>query len=249
MPKLVSMHSFLRGTGKSTLTANVAAVLALQGKRVGVIDADIMAPALHWLFNVGNTGCNLNTFLRGGCDILDTVRDVTPQLGGPVPGSVLFIPASDDVAEVARVARESYSFQSLCESTDKLFTQLGLDVLLLDAPAGLTEGSLFLFGVSDASAIVLRLDKQDYRGTSVMLEVARELDMPRLMLVVNLASQMFDSAEIRSRIVKTYDIELVTVLPHSQEMLALSSAAIFAIRYPDHPLTSMFRQVAVGLTE
>jgi septum site-determining protein MinD len=227
----------------------VAAVLALQGQRVGVIDADIVAPTLQWLFGVDDTTCNLNTYLRGECDILDTVSDVTPKLGGHVAGSVLFIPASNDAGEVARVARESYSLERLCQDADKLFARLHLDVLLLDAPAGLTEGSLFLFGLSDASAIVLRLDKQDYQGTSVLVDVARRLSIPRLMLVVNLTARAFDPAEVKSRIAKTYGAELVFVLPHSEEMLALSGAGIFAIKYPDHPLTSLFKQVATALTE
>jgi Mrp family chromosome partitioning ATPase len=37
-------HSFRGGTGKSNMTANVAALLAQSGKRVGVIDADIQSP-------------------------------------------------------------------------------------------------------------------------------------------------------------------------------------------------------------
>ena len=249
MPKIVSVHSFLRGTGKSTLTANMAALLAMQGQRVGVIDADIVAPTLHFLFGVDDTGCNLNTYLRGECDILDTVRDVTPKLGEQVTGSVLLIPARDDVVELARVARESYSFKPLCLDTHKLFVELGLDVLLMDGPAGLTEGSLFLLGVSDAATIVLRLDEHDYQGTSVMLDVAHQLSIPRVMLVVNLAPRMFDPEQVKSRIAQSYGSDPVAVLPHSEEMLALSSAAIFVVRYPNHPLTSLYRQVALGLTE
>ena len=233
MSKVISMHSFLRGAGKSTLTANVAAVLAQQGRRVGVIDADIVAPTLHWLFNVGTAGCTVNTYLHGECDILDAVRDVTPNLGTPVTGSILFIPASDDPVELARAARESYNFEPLCDDSFRLLVELGLDVLLLDAPPGLTEGSLFLLGVSDATGIVLRLDKQDYQGTGVMVDVARRLGIPRLTLVVNLTPQMYEPAEVRLRVAETYRADLVAVLPHSQEMQALSSAAIFAIKYPD----------------
>jgi len=250
MPKIVAVHSFLRGTGKSTVTANLAVLLAAQGQRVAVVDADVGSPALHLLFGVLNdTGCCLNNYLRGECDIVDTIRDVTPKLGGQVTGAVLLIPASDDVSELARAARESHSFDPFCQGSQELLVQLDLDVLLLDVPAGLNEASLSLIGLSDAAAIILRLDKQDYQGTSVTLEVARRLGVPRVMLVVNLAPLMYDPAEIKSRVMQTYDCELVAVLPHSDEIMALSSAAIFAVSHPNHPMTSLLRQIANGLTE
>ena len=40
MSKIVSIHSFRGGTGKSNTTANLAALLAIEGRRVGVVDTD-----------------------------------------------------------------------------------------------------------------------------------------------------------------------------------------------------------------
>ena len=45
MAKIVSIHSFRGGTGKSNITANVAAQIAMQGHRVGVIDTDMLRVA------------------------------------------------------------------------------------------------------------------------------------------------------------------------------------------------------------
>jgi len=41
MAKIISIHSFRGGTGKSNTSANVAALLATEGRRVGVVDTDI----------------------------------------------------------------------------------------------------------------------------------------------------------------------------------------------------------------
>ncbi|MBI3162227.1 MAG: P-loop NTPase, partial [Chloroflexi bacterium] len=41
MSKIVSVHSFRGGTGKSNTTANLASLLAMDGFRVGVVDTDI----------------------------------------------------------------------------------------------------------------------------------------------------------------------------------------------------------------
>ena len=48
--KLIAIHSFRGGVGKSNLTANIAALLAAGGRRVGVIDTDIQSPGIHVLF-------------------------------------------------------------------------------------------------------------------------------------------------------------------------------------------------------
>jgi MinD-like ATPase involved in chromosome partitioning or flagellar assembly len=62
MAKIVSIHSFRGGTGKSNTTANVATLLSLMGKRVGVIDTDIQSPGIHILF--GMTGESVNVALN-----------------------------------------------------------------------------------------------------------------------------------------------------------------------------------------
>jgi MinD-like ATPase involved in chromosome partitioning or flagellar assembly len=45
VPKAISVHSFRGGTGKSNLTANLAANVALKGHRVGIVDTDY--PCAH----------------------------------------------------------------------------------------------------------------------------------------------------------------------------------------------------------
>jgi septum site-determining protein MinD len=37
------------------------------------------------------------------------------------------------------------------------------------------------------------------------------------------------------------------VLPFSDDMMALASGGIFALRYPDHPLTATFKHIAARL--
>ena len=44
MTKIISTHSYRGGTGKSNLTANLSAGLAMRGHRVGVVDTDIQSP-------------------------------------------------------------------------------------------------------------------------------------------------------------------------------------------------------------
>jgi septum site-determining protein MinD len=38
------------------------------------------------------------------------------------------------------------------------------------------------------------------------------------------------------------------VLPHSDELMVLSSVGVFVTRYPAHPVTALYKQVASCLT-
>ena len=68
MPQIISIHSFRGGTGKSNTTANLAALLAQQGKQVCVIDTDIQSTGIHVLFGLEgeNVASSLNDFLWSG---------------------------------------------------------------------------------------------------------------------------------------------------------------------------------------
>jgi septum site-determining protein MinD len=118
---------------------------------------------------------------------------------------------------------------------------------LIDTHPGLNEETLLSIAISDALAIIMRPDSQDYQGTSVTVEVARKLDVPKLLLVVNKVPQVFNPAEVRARVEKAYNCEVAAVLQHSDEMMVLASSGIFALHYPDHPITQQFRDIAAKL--
>ena len=45
MNSIVTIHSFRRGVGKTSLAANLAVLLALQGRRVALVDRDFQTPS------------------------------------------------------------------------------------------------------------------------------------------------------------------------------------------------------------
>jgi MinD-like ATPase involved in chromosome partitioning or flagellar assembly len=258
MSKIVSVHSFRGGTGKSNTTANVAALLAAEGKRVGVIDTDIQSPGIHVLFGMQEDDMkhSLNDYLWGKCGVKDTAHDVTAGLGADVKGQVMvipkggqlfLIPSSMKAGEIARVLREGYDVGLLNDGFHDLVEQLKLDVLMIDTHPGLNEETLLSIAISDSLAILMRPDSQDYQGTGVTVEVARKLDVPRMVLVVNKVPSVFDTNDVKARVEKTYNCEVAAVLPHSDEMMTLASSGIFVLRYPDHPITVQYKQLVKRL--
>lgn len=246
MSKIISVHSFRGGTGKSNSTANLAAIMASRGMRVGVVDTDIQSPGIHVLFNLDETQMahSLNDYLWGKCEIKETAHDVTSHLGAPVGGKIYLIPSSIKAGEIARVLREGYDVGLLNDGFHKLVDELSLDVLMIDTHPGLNEETLLSIAISDALAIIMRPDQQDYQGTGVTVEVARKLDVPRMVLIVNKTPSAFDFDEVKKRVEDTYNCEVAAVLPHADEMMTLASGGVFAMRYPDHPITTKYKRVA-----
>ncbi len=246
MSKIISVHSFRGGTGKSNTTANVTAILASQGMRVGVIDTDIQSPGIHVLFGMEEDDMkhSLNDYLWGKCNIEDAAHDVTDKLGADISGKIYLIPSSIKAGEIARVLREGYDVGLLNDGFHELVETLDLDVLMIDTHPGLNEETLLSIAISDALAIIMRPDQQDYQGTGVTVEVARKLNVPRLVILVNKTPQVYDFNQVREQVQSLYGAEVAAVLPHSDEMMALASAGVFALRYPDHEVTRLYRQLA-----
>jgi len=247
MYKIVSVHSFRGGTGKSNTTANVATVLAMQGRRVGVVDTDIQSPGFG--FDVSAVEHSLNDYLWGKCDIAQTAYDLTANLDASIAGQIFLIPSSIKAGEIARVVREGYDVGLLNDGFHDLIEQLDLDVLLIDTHPGLNEETLLSIAISDSLAVVMRPDQQDFQGTGVTVEVARKLDVPHMVIVVNKVPSVFTENEVKQRIEQTYDCDVAAVIHHSEEMMTLASDGIFVLRYPDHEITEKFKVLANALVE
>lgn len=252
MSKIISIHSFRGGTGKSNTTANISAHLAKAGKRVGVVDTDINSPGIHVLFGFTEQDMqhSLNDYLWGRCDIEATAHDVTDKLNAHTPtntideGRVYLIPSSLKAGEITRVLREGYDVGLLNDGFHNLIQKLELDVLMIDTHPGLNEETLLSVAVSDALAIIMRPDEQDYQGTAVTVQVARKLAVPNMVIVVNKAPTILNFEEVQQEVTDTYACEVAAVLPHSDEMMALASRGVFVLNFPQHEISQKLQNVA-----
>jgi len=245
MAKTISIHSFRGGTGKSNITANLATTLALRGNRVGIVDTDIQSPGIHVLFELDESVMvrALNDYLWGECPIEDTAYDVTPPVVRSAGGSINLIPSSLKPGEIARVLREGYDVSRLIDGIRELIRVLKLDYLVIDTHPGLNEETLLSITISDVLLVVMRPDSQDYQGTAVTVDLARQLEVPRMLLIVNKVPAAFELEAVRQKVMSVYDVEVAGVFPLSDDMVQLASADVFCLRHPDHPMTALFGEV------
>lgn len=237
MAKILSVHSFRGGTGKSNTTANIAVTIARLGYRVGVVDTDLYSPGIHVLFgfNENDIKFSLNDYLWGNCTIKDAAYDVSSILRSS-SSQFFLVPASIKTGDIARILRNGYDFNVLCDGFYELIDVLALDYLLIDTHPGLNEETLLSISISDVMLIVLRPDKQDFQGTAVTVEVARRLGVPKMLLIINKALSNLDQKDLKRKVESTYQVKLAGILPQSEEMMQLQSSGIFCIQNPNHVL-------------
>lgn len=118
---VVAVASGKGGVGKSTVTANLAACLALQGIKVGVLDADIYGPSVPIMFGLAGQsitskdGKTMEPFERFGVS-LNSIGFVVPE----------------DKATVWRGPMASKALMQVINETN----WPKLDILLVDMPPG-----------------------------------------------------------------------------------------------------------------
>lgn len=244
MSKVIPVHSFRRGTGKSTIAVNLATLSASQGRRVGIVDTNLQSPSVQRMVNLDDSKISyrLNDFLLGRCDISQAIYDVTAHVSPALTGRIFIVPANADPAEAAYLLHKGYNVDAFHEGLRQIRKGLELDTLLIDMQAGLNEETLPVIAIAHTLLIVLGHDQRDYQGTSVIVEVAHKLGVPRMLLAVNEMPAIFDPVDVRDQMQQTYQCEVAAVLSHVEELAALAGSDIFCLRYPDHPMTRALRE-------
>ena len=177
MPTVIVVHSFRRGTGKTSLVANLAALLARAGKRVGLVDLNIESPSLHYAFGLKDSAitCYLNDVLRQACSVEQATYDVTTSLQGSAPGKLYLLPASTRFLDISMALKGDFDSEALDACIPELIENNQLDIVLVDTRAGLTDDTLAAIAMTDILCIILRPDAQDFQGTAVTVDLARRL--------------------------------------------------------------------------
>jgi MinD-like ATPase involved in chromosome partitioning or flagellar assembly len=113
--------------------------------------------------------------------------------------------------------------------------------VLLDLDFGIDISTMSLMALSDALLVLMRHDKRDYQGTGIIVELARQLEVAEIFLLMNEVPPSFDNAEFEAKVAELYGCPVAGVLPYADEMAAQARNAIFALKYPEHPNTHIMQ--------
>ncbi|WP_456404845.1 MinD/ParA family protein [Hydrogenimonas sp.] len=168
--RVVAITSGKGGVGKSTLSANIAYVLASRGYRVGLMDADIGLANLDVMFNV-RAERNILHVLKGEARFEDIVVPLEENLF-LIPGeSGDEILKFSDATIVSRFIDESQMLE-------------GLDFLIIDTGAGIGDTIQMFLKAADEVVVVTIPDPAAITDAYAMVKVISRIKSD-LSMVVN----------------------------------------------------------------
>lgn len=243
--RIVTIHSYRGGTGKSNLIANIAVCAQDAGFRVAVLDSDLQSPGIHILFNFDQERIKLTLydFLRGKCSISQVAYDISGHTGSNSTGRCWLIPASLTIQAITRLLDEGYDIDRLSENFENLLDEFELDYLFIDTHPGLNKESMLAASLSDYLVMLLRPDQQDYYGTAVLTEVAAKLEVPHQGIIANMIHTRIDIEELQTRLKEVFGATILGALPFSEDMAELASEKLFVRHYPSHPISDELRTI------
>ena len=250
MATILAVQSFKGGTGKSTISANLAATLARLGKRVAVIDLDLEGPGLHVIFGIsdGDIRATINDVLQGSIPIKDAVLDLTPRLGIE-SGCLLFCPAGHRLEEILKMVETGFNLSRFKAVLYSLASEFQLDYLLIDSHPGIEKDTILSMAVCDVVVLLSRVDHQDMFGSGVMNEVASQLRKPVVLILNMIPSSVGDkeSKLIGEKVASLFNLQVLTALPFNSDVFENLSRGVFVLEHQKDPLTRKFTEMAENM--
>ena len=181
MKQVITFHSYKGGTGKTTLAANLAALLAKKGNNVCIVDIDVYAPSLHTYFgdSVQNKIKNtLNDYIVGACGVDDLLVQVTPiaQLAdnGSQSGKIIGCFSSskrEDILKIEGVKEDKNRMNMLkrfINFREELIEKNDIDYVIMDSSPGIRFWAINALALSDIVFLTLKMGDMDFGGTKMI---------------------------------------------------------------------------------
>jgi ATP-binding protein involved in chromosome partitioning len=231
------------GVGKSTLTANLAAALMLEGKKVGVLDADVWGYSIPRMFGLGSDRPPVSP-----------ARKILPiEAGGVKVMSIGFFVAED----AAVVWRGPMLHKALTQFLEDV--EWGaLDYLLVDLPPGTGDVSMTLSQLLPEAKFLLVTTPQAtaQKVARRSAEMAHKVSLEIAGVVENMSGfttpggerfQIFGEGG-GQELADELDVPLLGKIPLTMPLREQADAGVpLVVTDPDDPAAQSVRQVARGL--
>jgi MinD-like ATPase involved in chromosome partitioning or flagellar assembly len=260
MTTIIALHSFSHGAGKSSLCANLSLDFTKRGRRVAIVtqanpaavqleaDSNKTTASLFELTNL-DPRVTLTGYLDGYCQLADTWHDVSKICQAEASptdssdSSLHLIFLGDEIA-TTDPAENLQTWSQLSDTLGEISQHLELEYLFLDIAPGLAPNALVLLSLTDILVVLLRPESEDYQGTAVLLDVAKQLDIDNTVLVLNQVLPQLDFQVLQDQIEETYQIAALGVIPIAEELKFLSLRELSDLQYVEHPYSQAIQAIA-----
>ncbi|MDO4399820.1 MAG: Mrp/NBP35 family ATP-binding protein [Coriobacteriia bacterium] len=239
--RIIAVVSGKGGVGKSTVSSMLACALRRQGKRVGIMDADVTGPSIPKAFGVHDR-------LMGDMD--GNIVLPTSALGIPMISTNLMLDNPSQAVAwrgpvVSGVLKQFFSETNWGE----------LDYLVVDMPPGTSDVALTIFQSLPVDGIIVVTSPQDLVEMIVdkAIDLATNMHVPVLGIVENMASfECPDCGKVHylfgepkgAQLAAERGIPAYATLPINPQFAALADAGRVEECVADEALAPIVEQIA-----
>lgn len=248
--KIITVHSYKGGTGKTLLSINLAATFVKHGKKVCLFDLDFRAPSLATLLNVTKRDYWVNDYLNGACEIDKVLVDLTDRIHN---GGKLFVglanPATEAIRDMTAKDRkwEMRALGRLLALRNSLLSEKSFDYVVMDTSPGLQYSSINAIVSADLVIVATTHDKSDVDGTRRMLRELYDLFEKKTEIILNKVldgSTSTGKEPMQTKVKDTYHAPLLGAIPCFCDVLRAQGNIIFVEEKPGHPFTRILDGMA-----
>jgi septum site-determining protein MinD len=234
---VITITSGKGGVGKTTATANLGMALALQGKRVVAVDADIGLRNLDVVLGLENRIVyDLVDAVEGHCRVRQAlIRDKRV--------STLFLLPAAQTRDKSAVSPEQ-----MVELVDQL--REGFDFVLIDSPAGIEQGFRNATAPADRILIVTTPELSAVRDADRVVGLVEAQEKGPASLVINRLnpkmvrrSQMLSTADV----VEFLALHLIGIVPEDPDIIVSTNQGQPAVLNSKSAAGESFRNIAARL--
>ncbi len=247
MGKIITVHSFRGGTGKSNISANLAYILYENKHKICIFDSDLQSPGLHILLGyIPKNLATLTDYLLKKSKLADVLIDLSSKFNN-IHGKLYLAPCDMSYKGISALLKDGYDIEMYTDIFRETNKSLNTDFIIIDTHPGFNEETLISMAIADTLLIVTRMDKQDFAGTAITIEIAKKLGVKNILIVVNLVPQDYDGKYISREIEKKFGCKVVGTIFYDKDIARLGSENLFAIVEPKSKWTQQIIKIAKEL--
>lgn len=235
MAKTIVITSGKGGVGKTTSTANIGTALALQGKKVCLIDMDIGLRNLDVVLGLEN---------RIIYDVIDVIEG-----RAKVHQALIKDKRFEDLLFLLPAAQHADKNAIKPEDVIKIIEELDefYDYILVDSPAGIERGFENSIAAADAAIIITTPEISAIRDADRIVGILENRDIEEPKLVINrIRREMIDSGDVMDvdEITHHLSLELLGIIYEDDEVVRTSNKGSPIVLDPDHISSQGYRNIA-----
>ena len=242
---ILAVASGKGGVGKSTVAANLACALAAEGRRVGLLDADVYGPSQPRMLGVSGRPASPDG------------KTILPMRNHGVTMMSIGLMVNEDQAVVWRGPMLMGALQQMLNQV-----QWGaLDALIVDLPPGTGDVSMTLAQKARVDGAIVVSTPQDVALIDARkgIDMFRKLDVPILGLIENMSTHICSNCGHEEHVfghggvareARRLGVPLLAEIPlHIDIRTASDGGAPIVVTKPSSPQAAAFRALARWLVE